>query len=380
MNHEGRCNLLGRTTVSGRDEGAASAAGTRSRRRPVHASVCSARRHFQRVAGAASVLLLASLPLSARAACEVGSGGVYRVSLALPSSVTVPRDAPIGSVIASVRYTYSFNQSNPVGVYCTTGTTVENTSGSGKLSTNGVIPTEVNGIGYRLRLESDGYVPDTGSYQVPVSVFNTPSRCGYPASGRCFIYLGTPVVLELVKMGEVPANATVKGGLLFTQRLGGITASTVTLTTPEVRVAAQSCAVTTRDVSVKFGKVNMRELPEMNSVSREQALGITIDCRGVSSKLAVTFTDASNTSNRSNVLSLTSGSSAEGFGIQILSAGNPIRFGPDSPVAGNPNQVLIGEVNNTVYTAPFTARYIRTASAAKAGTANGAASFTVSYQ
>lgn len=327
-----------------------------------------------------ALLVFACLPSRAMAACELGTGGVYRVSLSLPASVTVPRDAPAGTVITSARYTYSFNQSKPVGVYCTTGTTVENQSGSGVQSSNGIIPTGTRGIGYRLRLEADGYAPDTGSYTIPVSVFNTASRCGYPASGKCYVYLGTPVVLELVKTGDVPPNAVIAGGLLFTQRIGGLAASTVTLSTPQVSVASQSCTVTSSKVNVRFGRIGAHMFGGVGSAASAVPLGISIDCRGVSSRIAVTFTDVSSPNNRSNVLSLTSDSTARGFGIQILSDARPISFGPDSSVAGSPNQVVIGTVSNTIYEVPFSARYIRTASDIKAGTANGLATFTMSYQ
>ncbi|CAD9223354.1 Fimbrial domain-containing protein [Burkholderia cenocepacia] len=338
------------------------------------------RRHLPGFCIGGLLLACGVLPSSARAACELGSGGIYLASLSLPASVTVPRDAPVGAVVASTRFSYAFNQSYPVGVYCTTGTTVDNTSGSGASSSNGIIPTNAPGLGFRLRLGADDYVPDTGSYTVPVSVFNTPSRCGYPASGKCYIYLGTPIVLELVKTGEVSPNTSVSGGLLFTQRLGGLTASKVTLSTPQVKVVPQSCTVTSRSISVQFGQVGANTFQKVGSVSPSVPLGISIDCRGVSSRVAVTFTDVTSPGNRSNVLSLTSASSATGLGIQILSGTRPISFGPDSATAGNPNQVPIGAVNNTVYEAPFSARYIRTASTITGGTANGAATFTMSYQ
>ncbi|WP_162999393.1 fimbrial protein [Burkholderia sp. Nafp2/4-1b] len=340
----------------------------------------AARRHLLGVCAGVPLLAFACLPSRAMAACELGTGGVYRVSLALPASVTVPRDAPAGTVIASARYNYSYNQAYPVGVYCTTGTTVENQSGSGWQSSNGIIPTGTQGLGYRVRRLASGDALDTGSYTVPVSVFHTPSQCGYPASGKCYGYLGTPVVLELVKTGDVPPNAMITGGLLVTQRIGGLTASTVTLSTPLMTVASQSCTVTSSKVEVRFGRIAAHTLGEVGSAASTVPLGISIDCRGVSSKIAVTFADVSSPNNRSNVLSLTGDSTARGFGIQILSNARPISFGPDSSVAGNPNQVQIGNVSNAIYEAPFSARYIRTASDIKAGTANGLATFTMSYQ
>ncbi|MDT1115701.1 fimbrial protein, partial [Pseudomonas aeruginosa] len=85
-------------------------------------------------------------------------------------------------------------------------------------------------------------------------------------------------------------------------------------------------------------------------------------------------------SNRSDVLSLSRDSTATGFGIQILLGAQKVRFGADSRDAGNPNQLLLGTVANRIHEEQFTARYIRTATNAKAGKANGSATFTMSYQ
>ncbi|KSF77550.2 fimbrial protein [Pseudomonas paraeruginosa] len=319
---------------------------------------------------------------SAMAACEVGSGGVYRATLSLPTSVTVPRDAAPGSVIASARYNYSFNQSSPVGVYCNTGVTVDWISGNGQsANTDGVIPSGTPGIGYRLKATSSEYALKPGSSQVPVTTFTTPSLCGYPASGKCYLYLGSPIILELVKTGEVYPGAEVSGGLLLSQRVGGFTSSTITLSTPLVHVTPQTCTLQTRQpVNVAFGPIGIGEMKNLNSVSSARTFRLSIDCRGTSTKLAVTFTDATSPSNRSDVLSLSRDSTATGFGIQILLGAQKVRFGADSRDAGNPNQLLLGTVANRIHEEQFTARYIRTATNAKAGKANGSATFTMSYQ
>ncbi|KVR00360.1 adhesin [Burkholderia ubonensis] len=95
-----------------------------------------------------------------------------------------------------------------------------------------------------------------------------------------------------------------------------------------------------------------------------------------------TLTDASHPANVSSVLSLGADSTASGVGIQVLRGDNDtlISYGPDSSQAGNPNQWFVGEFGNVDVTIPLKARYVQTASDVKAGTANGRATFTMSYQ
>lgn len=119
-----------------------------------------------------------------------------------------------------------------------------------------MIPTGTPGIGYRLTAPPEGTALKPGSLPVPLSVFNTPSQCGYPASGKCYVYLGSPITLELVKTGDVQPGAQISGlTTLLTQKIGGVTGSTITLSTPLVQVTPQSCTVSTRPpkVSTRWG-------------------------------------------------------------------------------------------------------------------------------
>jgi type 1 fimbria pilin len=96
----------------------------------------------------------------------------------------------------------------------------------------------------------------------------------------------------------------------------------------------------------------------------------------------ITFTDNNNPTNHSNALSLASGSSASGVGIQIVQNGSPVSLGPDSSVAGNLNQMFVGSSagSGSVVRVPFGGRYVKTSNTMTAGSANGVATFTMSYQ
>jgi type 1 fimbria pilin len=93
-----------------------------------------------------------------------------------------------------------------------------------------------------------------------------------------------------------------------------------------------------------------------------------------------TLTDQTNPANQSNTLSLSASSTASGIGIQVLNGNTVISYGPDSSVVGNPNQWLAGSTGNGTFNIPLTARYAQTAPTVKPGTANGIATFTMSYQ
>jgi len=55
-----------------------------------------------------------------------------------------------------------------------------------------------------------------------------------------------------------------------------------------------------------------------------------------------------------------------------------VRLGPDSPVAGNTNQWLVGPATDTM-TIPMTAEYVATG-AVEPGIVRALATFTMSYQ
>ncbi len=96
----------------------------------------------------------------------------------------------------------------------------------------------------------------------------------------------------------------------------------------------------------------------------------------------LTLTDAVSPGNRSSNLSLLPGpATASGVSVQILRGdGTPVSYGPDSAETGNPNQWQVGEFGNVIVTIPFKARYIQTATSVRPGSANAAATFTMSYQ
>jgi len=102
----------------------------------------------------------------------------------------------------------------------------------------------------------------------------------------------------------------------------------------------------------------------------------------MSAEAHVTLTDATNTGNRSNVLTLSPDSQAKGVGIEVLKGDTVLAYGPDSNATGNLNQWHAGTISTgmSTFSIPLTARYVQTDPVVTPGSANGRATFTMSYQ
>jgi type 1 fimbria pilin len=332
------------------------------------------------VLSACAVILTMLLPAVAHAQCSQGSGGAPSLMISIASPITVARDAAVGSVIGQGTATVSFNSANPFGVYCTADASAvyTNLQGGSSAGANNVMPIGTTGIGYTLQV-SGQYFP-TGTRTLPASFFQ-PASCSQAAGGKCYAYLGPTATLQLIKLSPLISSQTLPAGQYFSTTVGGFNAGTVSLA-GAVQIANQTCKVTTTSIGVSLGDVPLSQFTAVGSTSNTVPFQIGLNCSGVATNYYITFTDSNNPANDSNALSLASGSSASGVGIQILKSGNPVSFGPDSSVAGNLNQIFLGTSagSGSVVSLPFGGRYVKTNSTMTAGSANGVATFTMSYQ
>lgn len=145
-------------------------------------------------------------------------------------------------------------------------------------------------------------------------------------------------------------------------------------------VQTQSCTVNTSNIQVQLPGIQTALLPSAGSTTGATPFNISINCPNAVNAY-MTITDNSNPAQTSNIIQAASGSTTTGIGVQIKQNGKIISMGPDSSMAGNPNQFLIG--NNVIgnQLIPFSASYIRTsAGSVGAGTLTARATFTMSYQ
>ncbi|WP_172900873.1 fimbrial protein [Pseudomonas chlororaphis] len=153
----------------------------------------------------------------------------------------------------------------------------------------------------------------------------------------------------------------------------------------EIKPRVPTCTVSTPTIAVDMGKVHVTAVADKGATNPARPLEIRLQCSGgdvgAHTRMFMTLSDAADPSNQSSTLSLSRSSTATGVGIQILrSDDTSVSFGPDSAVAGNPNQWQIGEFGNGQVSIPLKARYIPTGGKVGPGTANAAATFTMSYQ
>lgn len=172
-----------------------------------------------------------------------------------------------------------------------------------------------------------------------------------------------------------------------------------------VYVEYSTCTVDTKDVFVNLRTAKLQELERANEIlagdfvlrlntcgSRLKSLGeneIHFSSNTIES-IYITFSDASDVSNTSEVLSLAPDASAQGVGLKLYPENNPtqaIRFGPESqqaPSQGNPYATQFGgyvkpENDFGHASQRYLVKYVKVGKL-QPGTVKGLATFTFSYQ
>jgi len=146
-----------------------------------------------------------------------------------------------------------------------------------------------------------------------------------------------------------------------------------------------SCTVTTPNIPVKIDSATAKSFAGIGSVVGSQDFNVDINCAGgdpgIQTGVYMTLTDATTPGNRSDTLTLATGSTASGVGIKVFQQGSttPISFGADSKVVGNLNQFKVTNVGNQAQTIPFTAKYVKNSANMGAGLVKAVATFTMAY-
>lgn len=233
--------------------------------------------------------------------------------------------------------------------------------------------TGIEGLGYRIRLQGVCYFP-------------WPITC---SPGDLSLRVAHTLVIELIKTGPVVRNG-VWSGVFGRWDFGSIAPSDflqyswsapISVT---VRPPVLQCTVTTPQVTVPMGSIPKTAFSGIGSTAGTQPLNIDLMCSGgdpgESKAISVTLTDNTNPANQSTTLSLTPNSIATGIAIQMLQGQTVLGYGPDSNLPGNPGQWSAGNSGMGVFRIPLSARYIQTGATITPGSANGRATFTMSYR
>lgn len=249
-----------------------------------------------------------------------------------------------------------------------------------------VYPTGVEGIGYAIAIAAPSAID--GSW-----VALQPPSAQFLDKGQI-----TSKALGIWTQGAIVATGRLKSGTytIPKQNVATVKAFSPTGTTPltatdgiiqldaiTITINAGTCKMTTASEQlVRLPTINQSALAATGATAGNGSpfrIGVNCDANVA---LHVTMTDASNTASTNNILSLASGSTAKGVGVQVYRDGlsTPVAYGPDSSVKGNTNQWKVGSSSvATSYDIPFTAAYVRTGDVTP-GSVLTKATFTFSYQ
>lgn len=320
--------------------------------------------------------LIASAPAHAALQCTItGSAAISFGTL------TVPRDTPVGTSIGPVR-------SSAISVNCP--------------SNPGTVPPYNNGwyIQYYPQLTGSPVagVWNTGIAGIGIKVVDVTygnkmlstlnvggwDDFGAPITTTAAFQGSFTFTYQLVKTAaQVTTGGAVNIPQLFTLVSHNIPVNVtspalVTISVNNTSIVATTCTVTTPSVSVALPTVNASALSPVGTTVGNTNLSIGLSCQA-GANVYVTLTDATAPGNTTSNLTLASGSTATGVALRLLnSSGTVVSYGPDSAVAGNPNQWLVGASASTTRI-PLTAQYISTGTVGP-GTVKGLATFTMSYQ
>ncbi|WP_158253616.1 fimbrial protein [Chromobacterium alticapitis] len=312
--------------------------------------------------GLGLLLILATLPAWAGRNCQLVNGSYPMTpTILLSGAYPVPRDAAVGSVIAS----FSWNPSSNSVLYCGSNSApVSWTFSTAPLASagSGIYETGVPGIGVQ--------VLHLGSDVLPYSS---------KLSGRTSYYLGSPqLTYQLIVTGQVSS------GYVNASNLPGVSMVADTdlnvynaLPIGGVTITTQACS--TPNVSVNLGQRTLKDFAGINQPMKPAAVGFNIavnNCpRGMNSIQYQVDATTQVLNDSAGVVALDAASSAGGVAIQLKDGnGNPLQFGAQYPLSSYQSW------RGGSYTIPLQATYYQIGSRVTGGKANTSLTFTMVYQ
>ncbi len=314
---------------------------------------------------------------SASAKCFFYPSGINDLSLSVSfgNELSFVRDSAIGAEV--LKYAQPWSAAGTM--YCDNSvynvkTTATVVGGSLVPGYSDVYKTGVDGIGIKF------FVTAYGELHTAVAPFS--SSVASPGYGEDRPHFPVNGAAKLIVTGQIRGgkiNAALLPSVKVVYQQGSYETQTLTLTVKDsISILSKGCKIENSRINVKMPKVIPQDLALPAGTTN---FGINLaDCpSGV--KVYATLTDASNISNVSDILTLSSDSTAKGIGFQVSYAGKPVRFGPESALPGTTNQFLINESPGSSISIPMSASYIKTGlTTVRAGVARGQVILNMSYQ
>lgn len=324
-----------------------------------------------------AALALASAALPSLAQTVTFSPATLAFSPAGPYSV--PRDAAVGSQIASAQASATASGISCALIETATVNGTEISPGSG------VYQTSVSGIGvsfYVVNGPSQTLITSTGGGYTS-GIIAAPGNGPLPGLAAVMVVSG-PVVAgySLSALPNIAVSFAPTGSCGWNNSLP----TTLVTSANNSAVVPITCTVTTPSVSVNLPTVSLGSLTAVGSTAGSTAFPIGLSCASGAS-VYITLSDVTTPANTTSLLTLAPESTAQGIKLRILNGSGPIAFGPDSAEAGTTHQWLLGP-SSSVNGVPLTVQYYRDDTTASgnapapltAGSVYARATFTMSYQ
>ncbi|KVQ34602.1 pilus assembly protein [Burkholderia cepacia] len=339
------------------------------------------------------MLGLGSRAAYARASC---TSIAETITVTMPASITVPRDAAVGTVLTAWVSTAATNNyfncqrsgSGATGAgfeplsMTAAGMTVTNPNGRTYTVWNTNVPGVGIAIGVRVYLNSCNWQNfiDLGSRS---PIFPSP-WVGQVCSGDGnSLANGGQAEMALVKIGPI-TGGTVNGGVLFEAAAVVRQGSASDYTMQPGRksfsltpIVIKQAACTTPNVTVSMGSHKQSAFTGVGSTTPAVAVNVGVNaCPAGLNSIQYQFIPVNAVLDAANgVLALSSDSTAAGIGLQL-------KDNNGKALAYNTQYALTGYNSSTggSYTIPFTANYYQTSATVTPGTANAVLTFTLTYQ
>ncbi len=336
-----------------------------------------------------SLFLLTASPRAKADSCS-GSTGTYTVNL--PASVTVPRDAAVGTILTG----WTMSSGTYIGMWSCTVTTSGGGPGAEGRSLLASSGTQVSYGGQTYTVFNTGY-PGIGMI---IAFYDGETGCGggfynegsiSPSvflGGGCYNYgsgpSGAEISVALVKTGQAaagtlsnmsiaqaaPAITTASG------TIGFYTSYTVSFQTTPVQIVNGSC--TTPDVSIPLGNFLTSTFAGTGSTSSAASFTINVNNCPVGMNSVKYRIDPTTTvmNSAQSVVALDSTSTATGVGVQLMNSAGSAAF----PLSTAQTLSSYSSSTGGSYTIALKARYYQTASSVTPGPANTSMTVTMTYQ
>jgi major type 1 subunit fimbrin (pilin) len=291
--------------------------------------------------------------------CTFTTGSAANLNAMVPATLSVPRDAAIGTVIYTTGRT--LNPTTTFNIACPGGavTGVQNVAGPQPAAAVTLFPIGDTGISYRFLNISNSA---QGAY--PQGPGGGTSWGSDPTKNY---------TIQLIKTGPIAAGATLTAQLLGTYQFGSQTAFNLMLTTP---MTINQPACTTSDVAVSMGMPSTSGFKGVGSRVATTPFAIKLNnCPSGISSVAYQIDATTSVVNRAaSVVALNLASSAIGVGLQILDD----TFKPVPLATAIPVKAYDKAGGN--FSISLNAAYYQTNGTVTPGRADSSVIFTMTYQ